>query len=511
MTNHAWIAVLDFGSPHTQKIARGVRQLRIYSEILAWHTSASELARRRPAGIVLSDSSVSILDPNAPLCDPQLFELGIPILGIGYGMQMTAQLLGGALEPAAAEVTSIKLSTSDELCAGLPPQWETRLSAGAQVARLPEGFLRLAHSTAYPNAAMVHPQRKIWGLQFNPELPETPYGTDILRNFARQICGCQDDWQSPQIIPASIAAIQSRVGREQVICGLSGGVDSAVVAVLLQRAIGQQLHCIFVDNGLLRADEAAQVQATFAGTFGINLHVVDARARFLADLKGVIDPEQKRKRIGKRFIEVFAAEARRLGKIKFLAQGTIYPDVIESISPLGGAAALVKSHHNVGGLPPDLQFELIEPLRELFKDEVRELGRALGLPDSIIKRQPFPGPGLAVRIIGEVTAARVALLQQAERCLQEEMERYEQRHQLWQYFAVLLPVFSVGVKDAGRTYENVIALRAVTSREGMTAQWARLPADLLARIATRISNEVRGINRVVYDISSKPPATIEWE
>jgi GMP synthase (glutamine-hydrolysing) len=385
------------------------------------------------------------------------------------------------------------------------------MSHGDQVRTMPTGFLGLARTETCPHAAMAHPKRKIFGLQFHPEVVHTPRGAAILRQFVFAVCGCRDTWRMADFIRTSVAAVRRQVGREQVVCGLSGGVDSSVVAVLLQKAIGRQLHCIFVDNGLLRAGEAEQVKATFAGQFGIDLRVVDAGRQFLADLQGVTDPEEKRKRIGRRFIEVFAAEARRLGAIRFLAQGTLYPDVIESFSPLGGPSATIKSHHNVGGLPPDLKFKLIEPLRELFKDEVRALGRELGLPDAIVNRQPFPGPGLAVRIVGEVNAARVALLQQADRRVQEELEKYPRRHELWQCFTVLLPVYSVGVMGDGRTYENTAVLRAVTSQDGMTADWARLPGDLLARISNRIINEVRGINRVVYDISSKPPATIEWE
>lgn len=514
MTTHDWIAVLDFGSQYTQLITRRVREQHVYSEILSFQTSAPDLARRKPSGIILSGGPSSVFDPRAPACDPALFDLGIPILGICYGMQLTAKLLGGKVKPGQSREygpAQIVVTDSGSLFNGLPDRMDVWMSHGDQVESMPDGFICLAQTDTCPNAAMAHPARKIFGLQFHPEVVHTPRGADILRQFIFAACACRENWQMTGFIQESIETVRRQVGKEHVVCGLSGGVDSSVVAVLLQKAIGRQLHCIFVDNGLLRAGEAEQVKTTFGGAFGIDLHPVDAGTQFLTDLKGIVDPEQKRKIIGKRFIDIFAAEARRLGNIKFLAQGTLYPDVIESASPLGGPSATIKSHHNVGGLPPDLKFELIEPLRELFKDEVRALGRELGLPDAIINRQPFPGPGLAVRIVGEVNAERVALLQQADLRVQEELERYDRRHELWQWFTVLLPVFSVGVMGDGRTYENTAVLRAVTSQDGMTADWARLPSDLLARISNRIINEVRGINRVVYDISSKPPATIEWE
>jgi GMP synthase (glutamine-hydrolysing) len=513
-TTHDWIAVLDFGSQYTQLIARRIREQHVYSEILSFKTPSAELARRKPAGIVLSGGPSSVFEPLAPSCDPAVFTLGIPILGICYGMQLTAKLLGGEVKPGQAREygpAQVNVTDATTLFRGLPEQLDVWMSHGDQVKAMPDGFIRLAQTDTCPNAAMAHPARKIFGLQFHPEVVHTPRGAEILRQFIFTACGCRENWQMSGFVQESIEAVRRKVGQEHVVCGLSGGVDSSVVAVLLHKAIGRQLHCIFVDNGLLRAGEAQQVQATFGGAFGIDLHTVTAGDQFLADLKGVIDPEEKRKLIGKRFIDIFAVEARRLGDIRFLAQGTLYPDVIESISPLGGPSATIKSHHNVGGLPPDLKFALIEPLRELFKDEVRALGRELGLPDAIINRQPFPGPGLAVRIVGEVNAVRVALLQQADLRVQEEMSRYDRRHELWQWFTVLLPVFSVGVMGDGRTYENTAVLRVVTSQDGMTADWARLPDDLLARISNRIINEVRGINRVVYDISSKPPATIEWE
>jgi GMP synthase (glutamine-hydrolysing) len=385
------------------------------------------------------------------------------------------------------------------------------MSHGDQVDVLPPGFEMAARTGTCPVAAMVCRSRRIYGLQFHPEVVHTPRGVDILHRFLFSVCHCTPDWEMGRFIEESVARIRAQVGDGQVICGLSGGVDSSIVAALIHRAIGRQLHCIFVDNGLLRTGEAEQVEETFGHAFGMDLRVVGAASRFLDGLKGVTDPEKKRKIIGSIFIDVFSDEARKLGDVKFLAQGTLYPDVIESISPLGGPSVTIKSHHNVGGLPKDLKFKLIEPIRELFKDEVRELGRKLGLPDRIVNRQPFPGPGLAVRVLGEVTPERVALLQQADMRVQQEMEKLENYHTIWQSFAVLLPVQSVGVMGDGRTYENVAALRIVESQDGMTADWARIPYDVLAHISNRIINEVSGINRVVYEISSKPPATIEWE
>ena len=514
MSEHHWIAVLDFGSQYSQLIARRIREQQVFSELVPHGISAAALRERRPAGIILSGGPSSVFDPGAPTCDPALFDLGVPVLGICYGMQLTAQILGGQVRAGTRREYGralVNVIAADPLFTDLPPELEVWMSHGDQVAERPPGFEALAQTTTCPAAAMGNALRRIYGLQFHPEVVHTPRGTEILRRFLFSVCGCTPDWRMSSFAAEAIGRIRGQVGDAHVICGLSGGVDSSVVAALLHRAIGPQLHCIFVDNGLLRAGEAEQVEATFHDKMGLDLHVAHVQDLFLQGLAGVTDPEAKRKIIGKRFIDVFSAEARRLSDCRFLAQGTLYPDVIESHSPLGGPSVTIKSHHNVGGLPPDLKFKLIEPVRELFKDEVRALGRELGLDAELIERQPFPGPGLAVRIVGEVTRGRVELLQRADRIVQEEISLLPQAHEIWQAFAVLLPVRSVGVMGDGRTYENTCAIRAVSSLDGMTADWVRLPYETLARLSNRIINEVRGINRVVYDISSKPPATIEWE
>jgi GMP synthase (glutamine-hydrolysing) len=514
MKHGEWIAILDFGSQVTQLIARRIREQNVYCEILRFDTTAADLDRQPPKGIILSGGPASVLSEGSPKCDPALFELGIPILGICYGMQLAAQTLGGAVAPGQEREFGRALIAVEEsagLFEGLPTELQVWMSHGDQVAQLPDGFRGVAHSDTCPYAAMVDKQRRIYGLQFHPEVVHTPQGRDMLRNFALVICGCRGDWEMAQFIRENIAAIKAQVGERHVLCALSGGVDSSVVAALLHRAIGRQLHCVFVDNGLLRHNEAGQVRELFGRAFGMDLHVAEARAIFLERLAGVIDPEQKRKIIGSTFIDVFTDKARELPPTSYLAQGTLYPDVIESISPIGGPSATIKSHHNVGGLPEKLGFELIEPLRELFKDEVRELGRELGLPDYVVERQPFPGPGLAVRILGAVDEERLEILRQADLRVREEIGAMENCLDVWQYFAVLLPIQTVGVMGDDRTYENVIAVRAVQSLDGMTADWYPLPHTVLDRISSRIINEVRGVNRVVYDISSKPPATIEWE
>jgi GMP synthase (glutamine-hydrolysing) len=514
MQGHNWIAILDFGSQYSQLIARRVREQRVYSELLRFDTSAAALAARKPAGIILSGGPASVLDKGSPLCDPALYDLGVPVLGICYGLQMTAKLLGGAVKPGREREygsAQVNVSEAGDLFRGLPGALDVWMSHGDQVEAMPPGFRVMARTETCPVAAMGNAVRRIYGLQFHPEVVHTPRGAEILRRFLFDICKCRPDWEMAQFIKESVQAIREKVGDGQVLCGLSGGVDSSVVAALLHRAIGKQLHCVFVDNGVLRYDEARQVEQTFGEAFGMDLHVAHAQDQFFQALKGVEEPEKKRKVIGKTFIDVFAEEARKLGDIQYLAQGTLYPDVIESASPIGGPSVTIKSHHNVGGLPADLKFKLIEPIRELFKDEVRLLGRELGLPDFIVNRQPFPGPGMAVRILGEVTAERVAILQKADLRVQEEMQKDPIYPRIWQSFAVLLPIQTVGVMGDSRTYENVVALRIVESQDGMTADWSRVSYDTLARISSRIINEVAGINRVVYDISSKPPATIEWE
>ncbi|HMO50952.1 MAG TPA: glutamine-hydrolyzing GMP synthase [Kiritimatiellia bacterium] len=512
---HDWIAILDFGSQYTQLIARRLREQQVYCEILRFDTPAAKIAERSPRGIVLSGGPASVYDAKGPRPDPALFALDLPIFGICYGMQLMAQELGGRVDKGQHRefgYAEIDVVDPQPLFGGLPAKLQVWMSHGDQVGQLPPGFRAVAKTGSCPVAAMADAANRRFGVQFHPEVVHTPQGVHLLRHFLFDVCGCAGDWKMSSFIEESIANIRATVGDGHVLCGLSGGVDSSVVAALLHKAIGPQLHCVFVDNGVCRFGETEQVQQLFGDALGVDLHIAKAGETFLSQLAGVIDPEQKRKIIGKTFIDVFSEQARLLGKdIAFLAQGTLYPDVIESISPIGGPSATIKSHHNVGGLPPDLKFKLIEPLRELFKDEVRALGRELGLPSSLVDRQPFPGPGLAVRILGEVTAERVAILQQADIRVQEEVQKLENYRDIWQSFAVLLPVQSVGVMGDDRTYENVIAVRAVRSLDGMTAEWYRLPYDTLDRISTRIINEVRGVNRVVYDISSKPPATIEWE
>jgi GMP synthase (glutamine-hydrolysing) len=510
---HQTIIVLDFGSQYTQLIARRLRELSVYSEVWPPDSPLDAIRAKHPAGIILSGGPKSVSDPGAPTCDPGVYTLGMPVLGICYGMQLMASALGGRVAPAPQREfghATVRVTASNgTLLADVPSEIRVWASHGDFVAAPPSGFSVLATSANAPVAAMAHAERGLYALLFHPEVVHTERGLEILRNFAYGICGCTGDWTMASFVEEATARIRTRVGGGRIVCALSGGVDSTVAALLIHRAVGDTLTCIFVDNGLLRLDEAAQVRKRFE-RLNLPLTFVDASSLFLERLANVTDPEQKRKIIGSTFIDVFEAEAKRLGHVDFLAQGTLYPDVIESV-PIVGQAALIKSHHNVGGLPARMRMTLVEPLRELFKDEVREVGRALGLDAEFIIRQPFPGPGLAVRILGAITPERLALLRKADAVVADEVKRDGWYARLWQSFAVLLPIQSVGVMGDERTYEYTVAIRAVESRDGMTADWARLPHDLLGRISSRIVNEVKGINRVVYDISSKPPSTIEWE
>jgi GMP synthase (glutamine-hydrolysing) len=509
------ILILDFGSQYTQLIARRVREQRVYCEIHPCHLGGKEVKDFKPAGIILSGGPMSVYHQDAPTCAPEVFSLGIPILGICYGLQLISKELGGKVSSSShREYGRAKLDVADnsDLFEGFSKDEpvDVWMSHGDRVDAIPPGFEVLATSSNSPFAAVRKLDQKIYGIQFHPEVVHTPRGEEILANFLFSICQCDPNWTMASFVERSVKEIRKRVGDGEVICGLSGGVDSSVVAALLYRAIGKQLQCIFVDNGLLRKGEAESVESVFRHHFGMELTVVDASGRFLKELEGVGDPEQKRKIIGEVFIRVFEEQAKRFSGSRYLAQGTLYPDVIESTS-VRGPSATIKSHHNVGGLPERMNLKLIEPLRELFKDEVRRVGENLGLPQSIIQRQPFPGPGLGVRVIGPVTAAKLKTLREADAILQEEMQKSDSLRQTWQAFAVLLPVKSVGVMGDERTYERTIVIRAVTSLDGMTADWARLPDDVLASVSNRIINEVKGVNRVLYDISSKPPATIEWE
>ena len=515
MNHPEWIAILDYGSQVTQLIARRIREQKVYCEIIRFDTTAEELKKRAPKGIILSGGPCSVPDEDSPKCDPALFELGIPILGICYGMQLTAMTLGGTVEPGLKREYGKAMMTvtkDSPLFKGLAPDIQVWMSHGDKVETMPDGFEAVAESDNCPLATMQDLERNIFGVQFHPEVVHTPQGKEMLWNFAFNICKCSGDWKMSKFVEVTIQQIREQVGDDDVLLGLSGGVDSSVVAALLHKAIGSQLHCVYVDNGLMRHHETEEIEELFGNAFGIDLIVAREGDLFLGKLEGVADPEKKRKIIGSTFIDVFADRAREFGdKVKFLGQGTLYPDVIESVSPIGGPSATIKSHHNVGGLPDDLQFELVEPLRELFKDEVREVGRELGLPSYVVDRQPFPGPGLAVRIIGDITPERIEVLQQADLRVREEIMKMDNHLDVWQYFAVLLPIQTVGVMGDDRTYENVVAVRAVESRDGMTADWYKLPYDVMDSISNRIINEVRGVNRVCYDISSKPPSTIEWE
>ena len=514
MNSQNHIAILDYGSQYTQLIARRIREMCVYSEILPSDTSAAALRAKSPKGVILSGGPNSVFADGAPSVDPETFRLGVPVLGICYGMQLMSHVLGGKVEPGEKREygkTEISADTDCPLFAGVPEKSTVWMSHGDRVAEIPAGFKVSASSANCPFAAMGDSSRRLYALQFHPEVVHTQHGGEILRNFVFGVCGCSPDWNMDSWIEDTVSALRDRIGDDEVVLGLSGGVDSSVVAVLLNRAIGRRLHCIFVDNGLLRLNEAEAVETMFKAKLGLDLHVARAGQRFYAALKGVEEPEEKRKIIGREFIEVFAEQARAFGSCKFLAQGTIYPDVIESSSSGKGPSHTIKSHHNVGGLPPDLKFALVEPLRDLFKDEVRRVGRLLGMDAELLDRQPFPGPGLGVRILGEVTEEKIRILQEADAIVREEVAKLPERRSIWQAFAVLLPCRSVGVMGDMRTYEYTCVIRSVNSIDAMTADWTRLPYETLATISNRIINEVRGINRVVYDISSKPPATIEWE
>ncbi|RMF60953.1 MAG: glutamine-hydrolyzing GMP synthase [Calditrichaeota bacterium] len=507
------VLILDFGSQYTQLITRKVRELGVYSIIKPFNIPLAEVQALNPKGLILSGGPESVYEAGAPFPDEKLLDLGIPVLGICYGLQILAHVHGGKVSAAAKReygLAQLVIDDDSSLLKDVRTDSRVWMSHGDALASLPEEFTVLAHTANSPYAAFAHRAKRMYGVQFHPEVAHTEEGLKILGNFLFQICGCRGNWTPESFIQRTIEEISETVGAASAICAVSGGVDSAVAAALVAKALGERLHCVFVDTGVLRRDEAAQVRRTFQEHFNVSFHAVDAAALFLSRLQNVTDPEEKRKAIGNTFIEIFEKEAKKIPGIEYLVQGTLYPDVIESVSA-HGPSATIKTHHNVGGLPEVMNLKLIEPLRELFKDEVRRVGKELGLPRTILGRHPFPGPGLAVRILGEVTEERLHILRAADAIFIEELQRHGWYDRIWQAFAVLLPVRTVGVMGDQRTYEHVIALRAVTSVDGMTADWGRLPYDLLAKVSNRIINEIKGVNRVVYDVSSKPPATIEWE
>lgn len=508
------ILVLDFGSQYTQLIARRIRENHVFCQILPYNVSINQIKEYSPKGLIFSGGPASVYDKEAPLPDEGVFDLNIPILGICYGMQIIAHIFGGKVQAADRREygkTGLIIDDDKDLFFSLAPTLTCWMSHSDRVSKLPPNFMAIAHTDNAYIAAIANRKQHIFGIQFHPEVIHTDRGNQILANFLFKICTCSGNWTMESFIETAVNGIRESVGEKKVICGLSGGVDSSVTAILVHKAIGNKLTCVFINNGLLRKNESERVRETFQNYFHINLISIDAEERFLTKLKGLIDPEEKRRIIGNEFIKVFEDEARKIGDVEYLAQGTLYPDCIESTSAFGGPSARIKTHHNVGGLPLEMKLKLIEPLKYLFKDEVRMVGEKLGLPDSIIWRQPFPGPGLAVRIIGEVTKERLDILREVDEKVLEEIKKAGLYREIWQSFAILLPIKSVGVMGDGRTYENVVALRCVTSSDGMTADWAKLPYEVLEKISNRIINEVKGVNRVAYDISSKPPATIEWE